>query len=48
MCDASGPKISLFIFVQNKGDEMGVAGLDYGDLGWGREWGWGGGEGLVD
>ena len=30
-----------------RGDEMGAVGLDKGDLGWGREWGWGGGEGLV-
>ena len=28
---------------------MGVVGLDKGDLGWGRKWGWGrGGEGLVE
>ena len=25
-----------------RGDEMRVVGLDKGDLGWGREWGWGG------
>ena len=30
-----------------KGDEMGVVGLDKGDLGWGREWGWGEGVGGV-
>ena len=30
-----------------RGDEMGVVGLDKGDLGWGREWGWGEGVGGV-
>ena len=30
-----------------RGDEMGVVGLDKGDLGWGREWAWGEGVGGV-
>ena len=29
-----------------RGDKMGVVGLDKGDLGWGREWGWE--EGVVE
>ena len=27
-------------FFKIRGDEMGVVGLDKGDLGWGREWAW--------
>ena len=47
MCGASGSKISLSILFKIRGDEMGGVGLDKGDLGWGREWGWGEGVGEI-
>ena len=47
MCGASGSKISLSSLFKIRGDEVGGVGLDKGDLGWGREWGWGEGVGEV-
>ena len=45
MCGASGSKFSFSILFKIRGDEMGA--VDKGDLGWGREWGWGEGVGEV-
>ena len=44
VCGTSGPKISLSILSKSGNDEVGVEGLDKGDLGWGG----GGGGGLVE
>ena len=36
VCGTSGPKILLSILSKSGDDEVGVVGLDKGDLGWGE------------